>query len=262
MKAELLHIYGPFSIQSYGLFIIFGLIAFIESVRRDPRFARLGIANIWVHLVLAGAAIGLLGGRLLFVLTEQESWCLADIFTFWYGGFSVLGGIISVTLFMPMYLYYHRIAIVPFADLIAIYAPLMLGICRIGCFFAGCCYGTPTSAWWGVCYTDVTSSAPLHINMHPTQLYSAAFLFGIFLFMYFFARHHLHKKGQLISTFLFFQGAERFIVDFWRADRLLLARIPFLSLHQCIAIGIMIFAAACFCLATWWPSRHRTSEIR
>jgi phosphatidylglycerol---prolipoprotein diacylglyceryl transferase len=250
MRAELLHIYGPFSIHSYGLFIVFGLITFVQMVKRDPRFTKLGISDVWVHLVIVGAAIGLLGGRLLFVFTEQPSCSLYDMWAFWEGGFSVLGGVIAVTIFMPLYLYYLQIPIIPFADLIGIYAPLMLSVCRLGCFFAGCCYGTPTSCPWGVTYTDPTSFAPLCSRLHPTQLYSAVFLLTVFALLYGIARHHLKRPGQLICLFLFLQGLERFTVDFWRADRLLLTRCPALSLHQYLAIGIMTAALFCFILVT------------
>jgi phosphatidylglycerol:prolipoprotein diacylglycerol transferase len=46
---------------------------------------------------------------------------------------------------------------------------LGLGIGRIGCFLAGCCYGRPTALPWGVIFPDLGPPA-----RHPLQLYSAA----------------------------------------------------------------------------------------
>lgn len=45
-----------------------------------------------------------------------------------------------------------------------------VAIGRIGCFLAGCCYGTPTGLPWGVVFASVDS-----LPRHPTQLYEAAF---------------------------------------------------------------------------------------
>src|SRR5438094_7074243 len=46
---------------------------------------------------------------------------------------------------------------------------LALGIGRIGCFLAGCCYGRPTALPWGVVFPALGAPA-----RHPLQLYSAA----------------------------------------------------------------------------------------
>lgn len=239
MRSELLHIYGPFSIHSYGLFIIIGLIAFVEFIKRDKRFIRLGIEKKLNSIIMVGAAIGLLGGRLLYIITEQNQWCLADICAFWNGGYSVLGGVVALALFEPLYLRYCKIPILPFADIIGIYAPLLLAISRLGCYVAGCCYGIPTTSWLGVYYSDTSCLAPLGIRLHPTQLYSAALLFAIFLLFYGLLRNIFQRPGQLFFCYLAFQGSERFIVDFWRADRLLFSGMPWVSLHQLIAIGLM-----------------------
>lgn len=167
MPSELLHIYGPISIHSYGLFIVIGIFTFIEFVKRDPRFASLNIGDKFINIVLVGAAIGLLGGRILFLLTEENNWCFTDLCSFWSGGFSILGGIISLVTIFPLYIYYQGIPVLRFTDLIATYAAIMLSISRIGCYFAGCCYGIATACAWGVTYTDLGSSAPLNIQMHP-----------------------------------------------------------------------------------------------
>ena len=46
-----------------------------------------------------------------------------------------------------------------------------------GCFFAGCCYGKPTTVPWAITFTDpyaaLNVGTPLNIPLHPTQLYEA-----------------------------------------------------------------------------------------
>lgn len=258
MRSELLHIYGPIAINSYGLFIAIGVLLFVELVKRDPRFAQLGVADRFINIVIISGIVGLLGGRLLFMLTEPAPGEWYEILNFWNGGFSVLGGIVALLIFLPLYLRYNRISIFGFCDLVSIYAPLLLSISRVGCFFAGCCYGRPTDCLWGVCYTDQTSYAPLHVPLHPTQLYSAILLLGTFVLFYFVLRKLLQKPGQLFAAFLFFHGAERFIVDFWRDDRLMVSWLP-LSIYQLIALGLVITGALGFYTASTSSSKTQPS---
>ena len=48
---------------------------------------------------------------------------------------------------------------------------------RLGCFFAGCCYGRPTDVPWAVTFTNRYAAhnvgTPLNVPLHPTQLYEA-----------------------------------------------------------------------------------------
>lgn len=45
-----------------------------------------------------------------------------------------------------------------------------IAIGRIGCFFGGCCYGTPTDLPWAVVFESVDA-----LRRHPTQLYESIF---------------------------------------------------------------------------------------
>ena len=56
--------------------------------------------------------------------------------------------------------------------------------------------------------------------------------------MYFFAQNFCKEKGQLFSIYLVLASSERFIVDFWRADRIMINN--FLSFHQIVALCIII----------------------
>jgi prolipoprotein diacylglyceryltransferase len=80
-------------------------------------------------------------------------------------------------------MYKRELPMLPVYSLGAIYAPLIHGIARIGCFLIGCCHGCPTNAAWGITYTDPLSHAPLNIPLHPTQLYSSLFYFALFFLL-------------------------------------------------------------------------------
>ena len=245
----LLHIYGPIAIHSYGLMIALGLLIFIYLVRRDPRFKKLDLENYFSSLIMIGIVAAIIGGRLLYFYSYPQTYTgLASFFAFYEGGFSILGSVLGVLLTLPAYLLYAQIPILPLLDLVSIYGPLLQSVSRLGCFFAGCCYGMPTTKPWAITYTDTGSVAPLYVCLHPTQLYSSALLLLIFAFQYFVGRHYFKKTGQLICSYLMLISAERFFVDFWRGDRMTDAP---LSINQYVAFGIFSAALIGFLITSY-----------
>jgi phosphatidylglycerol:prolipoprotein diacylglycerol transferase len=243
MHRTLLHIYGPLYIHSFGLMIALGLILFTWLILRDPKRKHIIGQDQFIDTLLLGIVIALASGRLLYVICEpayMTSWL--DIISIWDGGLSLLGAIIGVISIMPLYLYYHGIAPLALLDLVAIYTPLLQAISRVGCFFAGCCYGAPTNVIWSVIYNDFDSIAPLGICLHPSQLYSTLMLSIIFIIMYCYVQKIVTKSGQLLGIYLMLAGFERFTVDFLRGDRdfyTLSYPCVTLSVHQWIALAIV-----------------------
>jgi phosphatidylglycerol:prolipoprotein diacylglycerol transferase len=265
MQRELLHIYGPFSIYSYGLAIAIGLALIVWLMQKHPKFSRLNLHHHFTSIVTVGILSGLAGGRLLYTLSEADgATTLVDFLTYWQGGFSVLGCILGVTLALPLWLRYCHVPVLPFLDLLAIYAPLLQGISRVGCFCAGCCYGLPSNLPWAVIYSDPHSSAPLGIYIHPTQLYSTGILLCIFALFYCVLQYRLVKPGQLFSLYLVCASLERFIVDFWRADRTFFDNPAYaiLSINQWVALGIIAGAGIAFIYCTRRADTQRVGTQR
>lgn len=228
MHRELLHLYGPFSINSFGLMIVIGLCIFSYLLLKDKKRPSIISTEHYFSLISPAIIAAIIGGRLLFVFTHWatfDHWI--DIFAIWQGGFSLLGGIIALMMVMPFYFKKYNIPLLPFLDLISIYAPLLQSISRIGCYLAGCCYGCPTTFFSGY---------------HPTQIYSAISLLGIFLFQYYVARTWKLKPGQLFCIYLMLMSIERFGNDLLRADREM-SSIAHLSITQLICAAIFVGAA-------------------
>jgi len=235
---ELLHIYGPFGIQAYGLFIMLAIITTVWFIRKDKRFTQLNLEPVYLNIIFVSILAGCFGGRLLEIVSEPDTYPhWYDWFALWQGGFSILGSILGIISIVPIYLKSINIPVLPTYDLVAIYAPLLQAIARLGCFTAGCCYGISTHNFLSVIYTNYKSFAPHGIAIHPTQLYSSAILFIIFLFMYFIGQKVFKKTGQLFITYLIFVALERFITDFWRAERIMITHS--LSFHQLVALSII-----------------------
>lgn len=80
---------------------------------------------------------------------------------------------------------------------------------RLGCNFAGCCYGAP--AEWGI--ACAAHDATLRI---PTQLFEMSFLFvlaGVMAFLYF-----RYKFNYNFGVYAVSYGVWRFIIEFFRDD--------------------------------------------
>jgi phosphatidylglycerol:prolipoprotein diacylglycerol transferase len=104
------------------------------------------------------------------------------------------------------------------------FAPgLALGhaIGRVGCFAAGCCYGKPTSHFWGVTFTNPLAheivGTPLGQALEPTQLFESAVELTIFFILSWLL---VRKKfeGQVFGAYLFLYGIARFFLEFIRDD--------------------------------------------
>jgi len=243
MSPTLVPIYGTWGIQSYGFCIALGVLAATYLALHDPRRKKL-LTNDQTFSLMSWCIIaGAIGGWLMAVLTGQRTtW--EEIVT---AGLSILGTIIGIFIFLLFYLRKHRLPLLPILDLCGSYGALVQAFGRVGCFFAGCCYGLPSTVAWAVTYTDSDSYAPTCVPLHPSQLYSAGILFGIFLFIYFYLRHVLKKPGQIMSSYLLLVSIERFSTDYFRTDH----GAGMFSVNQYIAMGLGALAMALL----GWTSR-------
>jgi len=79
---------------------------------------------------------------------------------------------------------------------------------RIGCFFAGCCYGKAATVAWAVYQHDALR--------HPTQLYSS--FAAVCTLLVLVAPFPTRRSSDLALIYvqLMFLSSTRFIIEFWR----------------------------------------------
>lgn len=247
----LLHIYGPLYIQSYGFFIVLGVVSFIFFVKNDRHFKSLKIDNYLFSIMYCAIFAALIGGRMLSSLTDSTFSSWQDFFSPLNPGFSILGSVIGILLSTPLFLKFLNLPILPCMDVIATHAPLVQACGRIGCFFAGCCYGTESYVLWSITYTHDLSLAPCNISLHPTQLYSALLLFLIFLFLKRSSLENYITPGKQTVLYLILVSFERFFTDFWRQERfstIFHSSIFFISDNQLVSILIIFLSLFLFLL--------------
>jgi len=106
-----------------------------------------------------------------------------------------------------------------------VFAPgIALGhvIGRFGCFFAGCCYGRPTTMPWGITFTDPFAAAnvgtPLGVHLHPTQLYEAGAELIILLGLLLTEKKGKPFGGRTFWLYILLYAISRYFIEYFRGD--------------------------------------------
>jgi phosphatidylglycerol:prolipoprotein diacylglycerol transferase len=236
--------FGRFTLYAYGVFITMAFVTTLVLASLKIRKSETGISfgNL-VDLFFYAVLSAIIGSRTLFILINFDDYRQnpMQIFKLWEGGLVFYGGLLLATGVSLWYMRWHRLPIWKVADLIAPLIALGLFFGRIGCFFAGCCYGKETSLPWGVIFKHPDSLAPLNIPLHPTQLYDAANGLALFFFLSWMEKRKTFE-GQIFWLFLFLYAITRFFIEILRGDPRGFLFGNFLSTSQGIGILLTIFS--------------------
>jgi phosphatidylglycerol:prolipoprotein diacylglycerol transferase len=209
-----------FTIYAYGFFLILGTVvagtlAVLKIQKEGLRIPFERVADLFFYSVLSA----LVGSRILFVLIHFDVYRKDPlrIFKIWEGGLVFYGGLLLAIGVSIAYMRWYRLPALKLFDLISPFLALGLSFGRIGCYFAGCCYGKETSLPWGVIFTDPNSLARLGVSLHPTQLYEAISGLAIFSFLIWKEKRKAFD-GQISLLFLFLYSAIRFFIEMLRGD--------------------------------------------
>ncbi|MDQ5890287.1 MAG: phosphatidylglycerol---prolipoprotein diacylglyceryl transferase [Candidatus Dependentiae bacterium] len=241
MNPFIFHLFGPFAISWYGFLVVTGVSLFLYFAYGDMRRSAIASTTQFFDCAAAGILGGLLGGKLLFIVTEfgdVSIACWQDGAAILLGGFAILGAILGAIIGVVLMARAYKIDVIAALDLGGAYALIAHSVARLGCFISGCCYGMPVAlSAFSVMYTHPSSLAPLHISLLPTQLImSVVSLIGFFLCSW--AYHFRGRRdGLTFSLYVLWESAARFIVDFWRGDRI--SVMYGLSVYQWVSLGII-----------------------
>ena len=213
---------GPITVYTYGLLLaaayLAGLQLALVRARRaglDPnKVMDLGIWVIVAALVGAKGLLILIDFR-YFVENPAEIFSLVRSAGVFYGGLILAVGV-GIWIIRK-----YRLPLWTTCDLFAPGIALGHVVGRMGCFFAGCCFGRETHVPWAVTFTNPLASqfgTPLGVPLHPTQLYeSGAELLILFALL------GLERRGRLFPgrTFWSYMAAyavSRFVIEIFRGD--------------------------------------------
>ena len=205
------------TIPMYGVMSAIGMLAafvLLGFTRKHTRFSE----DQALSAALWAIILGFIGAKVLFWLVEIERiiadpgyllHTLREGFVF-YG--ALIGGLGGVAIFALR-------KKLPFFSLTDYFIPaLVIGHAfgRIGCLFAGCCYGMECDCALAITF-PAGSAAPAGVPLLPTQILESAFLFLLCAFLVW----RLTKKkpfGTVSGWYMVLYGAWRFAIEFFRND--------------------------------------------
>jgi phosphatidylglycerol---prolipoprotein diacylglyceryl transferase len=245
--------FWPHEVTGFGLAVLLAFV--IAQIVSQQELLRRGYqkeADAIPDLILASVIGTLVGGKLYYAGLVMRDWS----YLWGRAGFVFWGGFIGSVIACWLVINRKKLNFARFSDIggIAIAAGYSVG--RTGCWAVGDDYGKPWSGPLAVMFPDgAPASTAGNMNrifgtpipeganvetvlaVHPTQLYHTALGFAMFLVLWRF-RAHKHREGWLFGMYLVLAGAERFVVEFFRAkdDRFAMG----LTLAQFIAIALAI----------------------
>lgn len=194
---------------AYTLFMVLALAVFLVVRRLQPPTPGLGSLTRTQRLILGWAILvgGALGAKIGFTLSSGGSWLSAPAWM--TDGKTVTTGLLGAYLMVELMKLVCHIP-VKTGDGYALPLALALAVGRWGCFYNGCCFGTPTDLPWGVVFHD-------GVPRHPVQIYESLFhlaLAGILLWII----HRDLLRYQRLKLYLIAYGLFRFATEYIRPE--------------------------------------------
>ncbi len=242
MHPILFHI-GSFPVGTYGVLVALSAVAALGLARILAPDAGLDperLVDLFVYSLLGafvGAKLALVAGNLGAFSAHPWRFFADNLRSF--GSF--YGGFIGAVAVAALYLRKHRMPFWASADVAAICLALGQGMGRWGCFFAGCCYGSPTNLPWGMVFPDVPLCAG-GVRIHPWPIYASVADLAIFTVLLLLFRRRAYS-GQVFLWYVMLYAVVRGLLEFLRGD--VTRGLYFggtVSLSQIIAVAA--FAAA------------------
>jgi phosphatidylglycerol:prolipoprotein diacylglycerol transferase len=238
---------GGFPVYTYGVLLaaayLLGLqFALMRARKRGLDPNRVMDLGIWIIVsALAGA-------KLLLLVVEWDTYSRSpsELLTLVRSGGVFYGGLIAAVVVALWYLRRHRMPVWHVTDVFAPGIALGHVIGRVGCLFAGCCFGRPTTVPWAITfhneYAQQNVGTPLNIPLHPTQLYEAGAELLILILLLATERRGRPFAGRTFWSYMLLYGVSRFVIEFFRGDSR--GTIGMFSTSQFVSLLIIPLAIA------------------
>lgn len=258
---DLLPFLGGHAVHTYGVTAASGFLAAFffarwQSIktRQDPEAT--------ADYVFYGIIFGVIGARLLYVIISWGDHFAAhpaDIIRIDKGGLVWYGGPLFTAPALWYVIYRRKDSIMAFSDVIMPAATLALGIGRLGCLAAGCCYGKPAHVPWAITYPEGSTPYYAYLGeaLHPAPLYElSACLLIVGIGVWYNQRKKIHGETFYLTLILY--AFARSVIEIFRGDKVRGFAIgDWLSTSQFISLLVAIGG-----IATWiYFRKHPTPTM-
>lgn len=212
---------GPITIHTYGFLLAVGVLVAIILIQiwgKKENINRETLTNFLFYTFL----IALLGAKLFLFVTEIKFYLsnpgkIKNLIT---SAGTFYGGLICGGLFAAWYIKKHKLVFRQLTDIMVPAVALAHFFGRLGCFFAGCCWGREAEGCAiAVQFTDsrATTGVPMHTHLYPTQLIEAVLNLLNFVVLFILLKKRKFM-GQVFAVYIFNYSLIRFCVEFFRGD--------------------------------------------
>jgi phosphatidylglycerol---prolipoprotein diacylglyceryl transferase len=212
-----------FPVYTYGLLLaaayLLGLqFALVRARARGLDPNRVMDLGIWIIIS------ALVGAKLLLLIVDHDKFSMnaAGLMDLVRSAGVFYGGLIAAVAVALWYLWRHKMPMWTVTDVFAPGIALGHVIGRLGCFFAGCCFGRETTVPWAITFHSEFASqnvgTPLGVPLHPTQLYEAGaelLILGLLLAL---ERRGRPFPGRTFWAYMLLYAISRFIIEIYRGD--------------------------------------------
>jgi phosphatidylglycerol:prolipoprotein diacylglycerol transferase len=214
---------GGFPVYTYGVLLAAAYLLGLQFALRRARTRGLDpnrVMDLGIWIIVSA----LVGAKLLLLVVEWDVYGSnpRELITLVRSGGVFYGGLIVAVLVAMGYMWRHRMPIWTVSDVFAPGIALGHVIGRLGCFFAGCCFGRPADVPWAVTfhseYAQLNVGTPLNIPLHPTQLYEAGAELLILGGLLLLERRGRPFPGRTFWGYMLLYGLSRFVIEFYRGD--------------------------------------------
>ena len=234
----------------YTLMAVIGLLVagfwFCRSIKKA------GYDDNDAVIFLLVLAVGMyLGGMILYAITNARHFpklFAAEDFTQFkkiagaiFGGSVFYGGLLGACGTGYLWVRIKKLPLEVYLDRCAFFAPLFHAFARVGCFFAGCCYGIEGAFGLAVPESVETVTAIGHVSRFPVQLLEALCNLGIACLILFLLQKG-RMRGKLLYVYFGLYAILRFCDEFLRGDEIR-GFVGVFSTSQFISLFIGAFAA-------------------
>lgn len=214
---------GRFPVYTYGVLLAAAYLLGLQFALMRARTRGLDpnrVMDLGIWIIISALA----GAKLLLLIVDFDTFGRnpAELLTLLRSGGVFYGGLIAAVAVALWYLRRHKMPMWTVTDVFAPGIALGHVIGRMGCLFAGCCFGRPTDVAWAITfhseYAAQNVGTPLNVPLHPTQLYEAGAELLILVFLLLTERKGRAFPGRTFWGYLLLYGVSRFIIEFYRGD--------------------------------------------
>jgi len=213
---------GALTIHTYGVMLAIGFFVGIKLAMSQAKKEGVSPEKI-LDLGLIIIISSLIGGKILEIGVNYKYYIENPkeiLISLRFGGV-YYGGLIMAVAASLWFMKRKELPTWKICDIFAPSIALGVAIGRWGCFFAGCCWGKPTTLPWAITFTNPYTyqvvGTPLNVALHPTQIYHSLTNLSIFLVLIA-IRKKKSFQGQLFWLYILLYSITRFFLEFLRDD--------------------------------------------